>query len=352
MFQKSTLGISVLLLTVLAGMAMADDATKAKADKPAKPKTADKESAAKISQWIKDLGAEKYDTRNEAVKKLVAAGTPVIAPVAKAARSSDPEVSMRSVSVLAELLSSKDADTKASARKALEKLAKDDKCLSSDVAAEALRGSKPPAIAGGRSTIGPGRMIINKGQGGIKIVLGGNVGAGGRMVQSVTVSNINGAKETNVVENGKKTRIVENKDGITITVTDPNKNKGKPTEYKAADAKTLKTLHPEGYKIYEKHGKGNAAAVGNINIANLINARGARAPRMPEAMRKRWGRLFSENGKLIDEAGKDLDKALAALKATIEARKKGKSEIDLAELVKQIESAKKKLTEARKGLGD
>jgi hypothetical protein len=350
MFQKSTLGISVLLLTVLAAVAMADDATKAKDDKPAKPKTADKESAANIAQWIKDLGSEKYGTRNEAVKKLVAAGKPVMGPVAKAAKNSDPEISMRSVSVLAKLLSSKDADTKASARKALEKLAKDEKCLSSDVAAEALRGSPPPAKAGGR-TIGPGRMIINNGQGGIKIVLGGNVGAGG-MMQSVTVSNINGAKETNVDENGKKTKIVENKDGITITVTDPDKNKGKPTEYKAADAKTLKTLHPEGYKIYEKHGKGNGVAVGNINIANLINARGARAPRMPEAMRKRWGRLFSENGKLVDEAGKDLDKALASLKATIEARKKGKSEIDLAELVKQIESAKKKLTEARKGLGD
>jgi len=351
MFQKTTLGISVLLLAVLAGVAMADDAAKAKADKPARPKTADKETSAKIAQWIKDIGAEKYETRNEAVKKLVAAGPPAIGPAAKAAKSSDPEISMRSVSVLAKLLSSKDAAAKASARKALEQLARDEKCLSADMASEALRGSKPPAKAGG-STIGPGRMIINNGQGGIKIMLGGNVAAGGGgMMQSVTVSNNNGAKETNVVENGKTTRIVENKDGITITVTDPNKNKGKPTEYKAADAKTLKTLHPEGYKIYEKHGKGNAVAVGNINIANLMNARRAR-PRMPEAMRKHWGRLFSENGKLVDEAGKDLDKALAALKAAIEARKKGKSEIDLAELVEQIESAKKKLTEARKGLGD
>ena len=358
MFQKTTLGISVLLLAVLAGVAMADDAAKAKADKPARPKTADKETSAKIAQWIKDIGAEKYETRNEAVKKLVAAGPPAIGPAAKAAKSSDPEISMRSVSVLAKLLSSKDAAAKASARKALEQLARDEKCLSADMASEALRGSKPPAKAGG-STIGPGRMIINNGQGGIKIMLGGNVAAGGGgMMQSVTVSNNNGAKETNVVENGKTTRIVENKDGITITVTDPNKNKGKPTEYKAADAKTLKTLHPEGYKIYEKHGKGNAVAVGNINIANLLNGRGAKAPVMPvmpRAMRKHWGRMFAKNGKLVDEAGKDLDKALASLKAAIEARKdrkKSESEIDLAELVKQIESAKKKLTEARKGLGD
>ena len=86
---------------------------------------------------------------------------------------------------------------------------------------------------------------------------------------SVSVKNVNGNKEIDVTDNDTKIRIAENKDGITMTVTDPPQGdkKPKPREYKAATADELKKKHPEAYKLYEKYAKGQGVAMGNVQIA-------------------------------------------------------------------------------------
>jgi len=359
MFRQIALATAAVALVILAGPVGAEDAAKTDEKPPAKVAPA-KATPKQIAQWVKDLGADKYDTREEAVKKLAAAGKPVIAPVAKAAKGKALEVSTRAVAVLKKLLASEDAETKAAARAALEELSKDEEHPSSHMAWEALNEGKGDGKGGGIN-IGGGRIIFNNAGGGIRVVAGNNGQAVRQMVQAgiggqfkvVTVTNNNGNKETDVVDNGKTVKIVEGKEGITVTVGDANKKDAKPKEYKAADAKELKTKHPEAHKLYEKYGKGDAG-VGNINIniADALRGRQPRMPRVPKDIRKHWGRFFAENGKQIDEANKDLDKALAALKAATKARKEGEADLDLAELIKQIESARKKLTEARKGLGD
>ena len=332
MLQRLAPAAVILLLSALAIAEPAKEAEKT-------PKPPPKPTAENIAQWVKDMDCDDYSVRQQAVAWLTAAGKPAVAPVAKAAKGNSLEVTTRAVKVLDNLLSAKDETVKAAAKAALEELAKDQKHPSSHLAWKALQAKNPPKRT-------PGHM---PGQ----IVFGGNVirlGAGGAMQMQIAVKNVNGDKEIDVNENGRKVKITENKAGITVTVTDPPKGdaKGKPKEYKAADAKELKKKHPEAHKLYEKYAKGQGAANIQIiggNIGGAINPIRIGPARLA---RGRGGRL-ANSSKLLDEATKQLDQATAKLKGALKHDKPDK--LDLAELIKQLEAARKSVAEARKGLG-
>jgi len=328
------------VMLVLSTLAVAEPATKAdKTDKKPPPAA----TAENIARWIKDMDSDEYAVREEAVARLTAAGTLAVTPVAKAAKGDSLEVTTRAVKVLQNMLSGKDADAKAAAKAALEELAKDQKHPSSHMAWKALQEKNPARTVPGRM---PGQIVI----GGNVIQL---VAGAGRM--QIAVKNVNGNKEVDVTENDRKIRITEDKDGITVTVTDPPKGdaKPKPKQYKAADEKELKKKHPEAHTLYEKYAKGqNAAAIRIVggNIGGVVNPIKNWRAQLP----KRLGRQASNSGKLLDEAAKELDRATARLKAALDAQKKrvvrDEDKLDLAELLKQIEAARKKVADARKGL--
>jgi len=361
MFQRLAPFAVMLSLLVLAGQARAEDAPKADKAKDT-AKAAPKATAADIARWVKDMDAEEFATREQAVVKLAEAGKAAIAPVAAAAKGKSLEVSTRSVSVLKKLLASKDESTKAAAKAALEELAKDEKHPAAHMAWQALEESKPPRKNRGIATVGGGRFVIG-GAGGNIVINAVAVAGAGQM--QISVKNVNGEKEIDVVDNGKKIKITEGKAGITVTVTDPpkGKEKAKPKQYKAADAKELKKKHPEAHKLYEKYATDDGAVVGNIRIGRVgAGAGGARAAVRPAriqpvqpAIRGARGRR-ARGSKLVGEAEKELDAAIKTMKAALDAHRRGAKaggapRIDLAKLIKQIEATQAKLAEARKSLG-
>ena len=346
---------ALAMVLSLTGLALAEPAGTAKTDektdtgeKTAKvAETAEapvkKATVAEIAQWVKDLDSETFTVREKAVASLAGAGAAAVEPTAKAARGTSLEVSARAVKVLSMLLTGKDAKARAAAKAALEELAKDEKHPASHMAWKALQEANPAKSPAGMGADG-------------QIVIGGNVIniGGGAMRVQVAMRNVNGNKEVEVDENGKKVKISEDKNGITVTVTDPAQGdkKAAPKTYKAADAKELKKKHPEAHKLYEKYAGGQGAAMGNIQIIGGLGG-GAINPlqigRAVPAFRGRAGRL-AKSGKLIDDVQKQLDEALAKIKASVKAGDKGEK-VDLPELIKQLEAARKGLAEARKGLG-
>ena len=192
-------------LMVLAGLAAAPShAAETAAEAPkteAKPTAAPaKATAANIAQWVKDMDSETFAVREQAVARLSAAGTPAVAPVAKAAGGESLEAATRAVKVLKALLDGDDAKARAAARAALEKLAKDEQHPAGHMAWQALQPAKGPATG-----LESGRIII-----GGNMAVGNVVAIGGGMRVQVTARNVNGNKEIDVEENGRKVKITDN----------------------------------------------------------------------------------------------------------------------------------------------
>ena len=345
----------VMIVALAASCVLADDnpatpESDAK-DKPAtpKPEAKAKPSPDQIAQWVKEMDSDKFDVRDKAVEKLIAAGKPVIGAVTKAAKGESLEVTVRSVRVLKNLLESKDEPTNAAAQAALEELAKDEKHASGREAREVLKsvGPRRPGGGIGQIVLGGGRLIV--GAGGRLVIEGNGVTIGGKGM-TISVSSVNGKKEINAEENGRKVKINEDKDGIVMAVTEPAKGKKKAETktYKAADAKELKKKHPEAHKLYEKYARSGIAP--KVQIGKVAPARPVKIPRVrparPKAAQKRPGGV-TEARKLLDEAQKDLGKAAAKLQAGHKDKLTAK---DWAEIIKQIESARKNLDKARKDL--
>lgn len=354
MSTKQALLTAVMVVALGGSWMLADD-------KPATPKAdaTSRPSPDQLDQWVRQMDSDKFDVRDKAVEKLTAAGKAAIPAVTKAAKGKSLEVTVRSIKVLKGLLESKDDDTKAAAQAALEELAKDEKHESGVQARDVLKSVRPrrPDGAIGSIVLKGGRLTVGAGG---RLVIEGAVTVGGGKGMQISVTSVNGNKEINVEANGRKIKINENKDGIVVAVTEPaaGKKKAETKTYKAADAKELKKKHPEAHKLYEKYARGGMAQ--RIQVGNIVRPRVApqvRPGRAKTAAARRAQLL--EARKLIDEARKELSKAMAKLQDAVKASGKGvageKDKLgpdDWAEILKQIEAARKNLDSARKGLQD
>lgn len=96
-------------------------------------------------------------------------------------------------------------------------------------------------------------------------------GAAGNFRMQVT--NVNGKRQVEVEENGKKTSISdESGKNIQVKVTESKDGKETSREYNAADIEELKKKHPEGAQLYEKYAKPQAngiRAVGNGGVIQI-----------------------------------------------------------------------------------
>ena len=342
---SAAIAICILASVLLPALPASADEPEAPASDTARSEP--KASAEQIGRWVKDMDADKAAVRNEAVTRLTAAGRAAIPAVTKAARGDGLEVTVRSVTVLKNLASSSDAATKAAAKAALEDLAKDEKHESGAQAREALKALQPAPAA---PVFAPGRIVI-----------GGNAIAGG-VVQinagagrfTVSTTQAGGIKTTDVDDNGRKIKIVEDAKSIAVTVTEPagGDKQPKTKTYEAADAKELKTKHPEAHKLYEKYGK-QAAGVANIQIMGgavpiRVGPANVAAARRPRMMRR------GDAVQLLKEAEKELADAIKALQAARDAETKRvvkpEDKLDPTALLKRLRQAMEKLTKARKGL--
>lgn len=81
------------------------------------------ESDAAIAAAIKQLGAEQFAARESASLRLAEAGASAIEPLVAAAQGDDPEVALRAVDILRQLLACDDSDQAAAAEAGLEAIA-------------------------------------------------------------------------------------------------------------------------------------------------------------------------------------------------------------------------------------
>jgi hypothetical protein len=324
MTRYSMLSAAVVAFGMLGGIALADD-----------PAPADE---AQIAKLIEQLDAPRFADRQDAQQKLAEAGKAALPAVEKASQSENREVSGRALEVLERHFKGNDEQLKAAAKESLERLAKHQ---SESVARRAKdivsppQPPMPPAV--------PNVPNLRIGGARIQIQVGGNAGGNFR---KVTVKNVNGVKETEVEENGRKLKIVDDPaNGIKVDVTETKDGKETTKTYEAKNAEELKTKHPEAHKLYEEFGKGPAG----VQIQGIRIGPGGAVPipgAVPAARNIRRAKILRPDeldeakGKLQD-ALKDLDSSLDTLRK--EAEKNG----ELKGVIEKTEAAKKRLEELK-----
>jgi hypothetical protein len=293
---------------------------------------------AQIARLIEQLDAQRFVERQDAQQKLAEAGKAALPAVEKAAQSENREVSGRALEILERHFKGDDEQLKAAAKECLERLAKNQ---SESVARRAKdivsppQPPMPPAV--------PNVPNLRIGGARIQIQVGGNAGGNFR---KVTVKDVNGVKETEVEENGRKVKIVDDPaNGIKLEVTETKDGKVETKKYEAKNAEELKTKHPEAHKLYEEFGKGQAG----IQLQGIQIGPGGAVPipgGLPAARNLRRAKILRPDeldeakGK-VQDALKDLDSSLETLRK--EAEKNG----ELKGAIEKAEAAKKRLEELK-----
>jgi hypothetical protein len=91
------------------------------------------------------------------------------------------------------------------------------------------------------------------GQGQIQIQFGG----AGVINKRISIKTANGVKEIEAEENGQKTKIHEDADGIKLEITKQKDGKETTEKFEAKNAEELKKNNPEAHKIYEQYSQQN-----------------------------------------------------------------------------------------------
>jgi hypothetical protein len=335
------MGVAVAGLAALGGRSIcrADDAPRAEKNDVARSQP----SPTEIGQWIKDLDSDTFATRQTAAEMLFQTGKPAIAAVADAAVGKSLEVMMQSVNVLRRLVQSTDKETRDAAKDALERLSKTETSAAAPAKEALAPPPAPPANLNGPGNIrGFGLGNIN---GNIRIFGGGNIQAGGMQVFRIQANGINQNRVVDVNENGKRTHIEQDQNGIEVKVTEKVEGKDKTDTYKAKDADELKKKFPEAPKLYEKYA--NGPGVGNIQIqAQAIPIQIGVAPGFAPApqntdVQKQASQQIAAAQKRIAEATENLRKSAGA----------APNGDDLKRALDQLDEARKELEGARGKLG-
>jgi hypothetical protein len=311
-------------------------ATEAKAA-DAKAADAQKASPEEIAKLVEQLDAERFNDRQAASQKLAGVGKAAVAALAKAAVGESLEVTTRAIGILGKYLESTDQETRDAAKTALEGIAKSDKPAAARRAQELIKPQTQEQQPGGQ-----GRVV----QGVVQIQVGG-AGASRR-----SMKNVNGVKEIEAEENGKKVKITDDpKNGIKIEATSKKDGKDVTEKYEAKDAKELEKKHPEGYKLYKEYAE-NQGGMGAIQLQiqgggiQIIPGQGAiPLPQLPGVLpAPRAGahgveaatRLMQTLGKQIEVLTKDLKEAPKEAKEDLK-KQIGELKKQLSDLEKQIE---------------
>lgn len=316
-----------------------------KAESKAEKTDAKAASAAEIDKLMEQLDANRFSERQEAQQKLVELGKAAFPALEKGTQHVSREVAVRSLEILKNQFQKGDDVTKAAAKESLERLTKNNDAILAKRAGEILSPPKPPVQLPG------GNVPFRVGGGNIQIQVVG--GAGGN-VKKVSVKDVNGVKEIEAEENGKKVKISDDPaKGIKLEVTETKDGKETTQKYEAKDAAELKTKHPEAHKLYEEYSKqpagirlqvggfpGGAIPPGFPAIPGArLGARGARIKILrPDELK---GLQDS-----VDSALKELESAMNGLKDA----KSGSEEFKKAQ--EQLEAAKKQVEELKAKLAE
>lgn len=208
-----------------------------------------------IVTLIKQLASPNFAERQAASQKLATLGQQAIPKLTATALGNNREAVTRSVDILRGHLKSADEKLQAAAKVALEKLANIEQGVGPRLAREALAPPKPQP-----------QQVPRQGAPGIRIVPQIQLQVQGG-AQGIKMRNVNGIKDIEVTENGRKVKIHDDPNqGIEVEIIETKDGKPVTRTFKAKNVDELKKKSPEAHKLYEKYSKGG---VGNIQLGNI-----------------------------------------------------------------------------------
>ena len=305
-------------------------------------------SAEEIDKLMEQLDANRFSERQAAQQRLAEIGKAALPAIEKGTQHVSREVAVRSLDILKGLFQGGDDATKAAAKETLERLAKNNDGTLAKRAGEILSPPKPaPQVPPG---IVPGRI------GGAQIQIQVVGGAGGNSKRSM--KDVNGVKEIEVEENGKKVKINDDPaKGIKLEVTETKDGKETTQKYEAKDAAELKAKHPEAHKHYEEYSKQPAGIqIRGFAVPGVLPP-GALPPGFPALPGAPGGvkipRIKILRPDDLEAAKNNADSALKELDSALKTLKEAKSDNDeLKKAQEQLEAAKKQVEELKAKLGE
>ncbi len=305
-------------------------------------------SAEEIDKLMEQLDANRFSERQAAQQRLAEIGKAALPAIEKGTQHVSREVAVRSLDILKGLFQGGDDATKAAAKETLERLAKNNDGTLAKRAGEILSPPKPaPQVPPG---IVPGRI------GGAQIQIQVVGGAGGNIKRSM--KDVNGVKEIEAEENGKKVKITDDPaKGIKLEVTETKDGKETTQKYEAKDAAELKAKHPEAHKLYEEYSKQPAGIqIRGFAVPGVLPP-GALPPGFPALPGAPGGvkipRIKILRPDDLEAAKNNADSALKELDSALKTLKEAKSDNDeLKKAQEQLEAAKKQVEELKAKLGE
>ena len=208
-----------------------------------------------IAALIEQLASPNFAERQAASDKLATLGQRAIPKLTATALGNNREAVTRSVDILRGHLKSADEKLQAAAKVALEKLSNTEQGVGPRLAREALAPPKPQP-----------QQLPRQGAPGIRIMPQIQLQVQGG-AQGIKMRNVNGIKDIEVTENGRKVKIHDDPNqGIEVEIIETKEGKPVTRAFKAKNADELKKKSPEAHKLYEKYSKGGA---GNIQLGNI-----------------------------------------------------------------------------------
>lgn len=293
----------------------------------APPQQDQKITQQQINQWITELDADDFQSREAATESLTKAGMQALDALVEAAQGQSLEVTTRAMDIITSLheTSAEEAQDKVAA--ALQQVAEGKNKAAASRADAILNPPQPPQP--------PQAQRI----GGFNIVMGGN----NMQVQSST--DAAGNKTINATEGDRKVDIDEKADGsIKMTVREKVDGKEKSTEYSAKDQDELKEKHKEAYELYEKYTKQMNIGIPQIQFGRINALPAVRGIRLVNPAQQQAAAAA------IKEAQKELKAAVSALRRMANADDQATPE-EMEKLIEQIEQAEKKIQEASENIG-
>lgn len=308
-----------------------------------------------ITQWVKDLDADEYGTRQSAQNKLEKAGVAAIDAVREAAVGESQEAASRAIDILQKHVRSEDEALKTAATGALQKLASGDNAIVAERAENALKPAEEetPQQAPDTSVPVRPRVIRFGGGGGIRIEAHAiQIGGGAKRV---SIKNVDGNKEIDVEEKDRKIKIVESAEGhIKMKIEGAKDDMDGTKEIEAESAEELKKKDPEAHKIYEQYSKGGGGAriefralpAGPLPVRPRIRPA---LPRdvIPEKQREEVEKRLEEALERLEEAQEGLEIEVPEIEADAAKARLKALETIRKQLQKQLQDVEKQIEEAK-----
>ena len=304
---------------------------------------ADQDQQAAIAKAIEQLKSGRFNEREMASRQLADLGKAAIGPLAEAAMGNQREVTMRAINILKKYLESNDPDTRNAAKAGLETIANGPQPSAARQAQQILTPPAPPEPEA------PPAGRIRAFGGPIQIRVQAGVGGG----QRIRIKQVNGVKEIEAVENGRKVTIKEGPGiGIKMEVTEKKDGKETTKKYESKDADELAKKHPEAHALYKKYSKQPNI---NLRLPNLQKA----VPLVPGPnqlppfpnFRIPGNAIPQQAKRSLGKAQEELDKSIKQLEdATKQLKIETKDADTLRTILDQLKSSRKELDRAQSQL--